>query len=322
MSSTLKLNSGNAMPTVGFGLWKVANETCADQVYNAIKTGYRLLDGACDYGNEVEVGQGIKRAIDEGIVKRSDLFVTTKLWNTYHAKENVRPAFERSLNDMGLEYIDLYLIHFPISLKYVDFKKRYPPGFFYDDAGKTVETEKSPMHETWAAMEELVSSGQAKQIGISNFNAQLIMDVLRYAKIQPAVLQIEHHPYYVQQDLLDYCEEQKIKVTAYSSFGPTSYVELDTIYSKDTPPLLEHDLVKQIADKHGKTAAQVLLRWATQRGVAVIPKSNNQGRLQQNLEVLEFDLSADELKQLSALDQDRKFNAPEQYGIPLNGLFA
>ncbi|BFZ56270.1 D-xylose reductase [Savitreella phatthalungensis] len=322
MTATLQLNDGGAMPTVGFGLWKIPQDVCADQVYNAIKTGYRLLDGACDYGNEKQVGQGIKRAIDEGIVKRSDLFVTTKLWNTYHAKENVRPAFERSLNDMGLEYIDLYLIHFPISLAYVPFDKRYPPGFFFDDAGKEVRTEKSPMHETWAAMEELVQSGQAKHIGISNFNAQLIMDLLRYAKIQPAVLQIEHHPYYVQQDLIDYCEEQKIKVTAYSSFGPTSYVELDTIYSKDTPPLLEHDLIKQIADKHGKTTGQVLLRWATQRGVAVIPKSNNPQRLQANLECTEFDLTQDDLKQLSGLDQDRKFNAPEQYGIPLRGLFA
>lgn len=305
------------MPIVGFGLWKVPQESAADTVYKAIKAGVRLLDGACDYGNEKEVGQGIKKAIADGLVKREDLFITTKLWNTYHARENVVPAFERSLNDMGLDYVDLYLIHFPLAIKYVPQDVRYPPGFFYDDAGKEVITEKSPMHETWAGMEEIHQSGRAKNIGISNFNAMLIMDVLRYAKVHPAVLQIEHHPYYVQQDLIDFCTSQKIAVTAYSSFGPMSYIELDQVLAKDTAPLLEHETINKIAKEQNKTAAQVLLRWATQRGVAVIPKSNNEGRLKQNLDCCSFDLTEEQMKTISGLDKDLKFNSPENYGIPL-----
>lgn len=243
--------------------------------------------------------------------------MTTKLWNTNHAREHVVPAFERSLNDMGLDYVDLYLIHFPLAIKYVPESTRYPPGFFYDDAGKEVVTEKSPMHETWAGMEEVFASGRAKNIGISNFNAMLIMDVLRYAKVHPAVLQIEHHPYYVQQDLIDYCTSQKIAVTAYSSFGPMSYIELDQTLAKGTAPLLEHETINKIAKAHGKTTSQVLLRWATQRNIAVIPKSNNQDRLKQNLDCCTFELSKDEVKEITGLDKDLKFNSPENYGIPL-----
>ncbi|ORY76378.1 NADP-dependent oxidoreductase domain-containing protein [Protomyces lactucae-debilis] len=318
---TVTLENGSKMPLVGFGCWKVDNATCQETVYNAIKTGYRLFDGAADYGNEREVGAGIRQAIDEGLVKREELFVTTKLWNTNHAKEHVTEAFERSLNDMGLDYVDLYLIHFPIAIAYVDPATRYPPGFFYDGKSE-LKLENSPMHETWAGMEEVFASGRAKNIGISNFNGQLIMDLLRYAKVHPAVLQIEHHPYYVQQQLLDFCKENKIAVTAYSSFGPTSYLELNQKLAHGTPTLLDRPLVKEIAEKHGKTNSQVLLRWATQRGVAVIPKSNNQGRLEQNLDVCSFDLEQKDLDQLTGLDKHLKFNSPELYGIPILATFA
>lgn len=189
---------------------------------------------------------------------------------------------------------------------------RYPPGFFFDDASTKVVTEKSPMHETWAGMEEIHKSGRAKNIGISNFNGQLIMDMLRYAKIQPSVLQIEHHPYYVQQQLVDFCKEQNIAVTAYSSFGPMSYLELDQKLAHGTPTLLEHSTIKKIADAHSKTPSQVLLRWATQRGIAVIPKSNNQGRLLQNLQCSDYDLSSAEIDELTSLDKKLKFNSPEK----------
>jgi D-xylose reductase len=130
--STLELHGGAKMPSVGLGLWKLPKEVCASQVYNAIKCGYRLLDGACDYGNEKEVGQGIKQAIDEGLVKREDLFVVSKLWNTFHRPEHVEPAIKRTLSDLGLEYLDLYIIHFPIHLKYVDPEVRYPPEWVHD----------------------------------------------------------------------------------------------------------------------------------------------------------------------------------------------
>lgn len=261
-----------------------------------------------DYGNEVESGQGVARAIKEGLVKRSDLFLVSKLWNSFHDGDRVEPICKKQLEDWGIDYFDLYIVHFPISLKYVDPADRYPPGFTYD--GKNVVPGKASIQETWTAMEELVKKGLAKSIGISNFNGQLVMDLLRYAKIRPATLQIEHHPYLTQEPLLKLAQSEGIAMTAYSSFGPQSFLELDMQSAKDTPLLFDNSTVKSIADKHGKTPAQVLLRWATQRGVAVIPKSNNQHRLAQNLDVTSFDLSPSELENISGLNKNLRFNNP------------
>ncbi|KAF2150523.1 Aldo/keto reductase [Myriangium duriaei CBS 260.36] len=313
VAPTVKLNTGLQMPLVGFGLWKVNNDTCADQVYNAIKTGYRLFDGACDYGNEVEAGQGVARAIKDGLVKREELFLVSKLWNSFHDKERVKPIAKKQLKDWGIDYFDLYFVHFPIALKYVDPSVRYPPG--WSDENDKVSPSKTPLSDTWKAMEELVDEGLAKNIGISNYNGALVLDLLRYARITPATLQIEHHPYLTQEGLLQLCKDNNIHVTAYSSFGPQSFVELDMQKAKDTPLLFDHKTVKTIADKHQKSPAQVLLRWATQRGVAVIPKSNNQNRLAQNLDVCSFDLSNDEIKSISSLNQNLRFNDPPGYGV-------
>ena len=268
----------------------------------------RLLTIESDYGNEQESGQGVGRAIKEGIVKREDLFLVSKLWNSFHDGDKVEPICKKQLADWGIDYFDLYIVHFPISLKYVDPKDSYPPGFTYD--GKNVVPGKASIQETWTAMESLVDKGLAKSIGISNFNGQLIMDMLRYAKIPPATLQIEHHPYLTQESLVNFAKENKIAVTAYSSFGPQSFIELDMQQAKDTPLLFDNPIIKSIADKHSKTAAQILLRWATQRDVAVIPKSNNQDRLLQNLEVTGFDLSQGELDEISGLNKDLRFNEP------------
>ncbi|KAL4806897.1 NADP-dependent oxidoreductase domain-containing protein [Aspergillus unguis] len=312
---TIKLNSGYDMPLVGFGLWKVNNDTCADQVYEAIKAGYRLFDGACDYGNETEAGQGVARAIKEGIVKRSDLFIVSKLWNSFHDGERVEPIARRQLADWGIDYFDLYIVHFPIALKYVDPAVRYPPGWESED-GKTVVGGKATIQETWTAMEKLVDLKLARSIGISNFNAALVLDLLRYARIRPATLQIEHHPYLTQPVLVDFAKREGIAVTAYSSFGPLSFVELQSQRALDTPPLFEHEVIKGIAAKYEKTPAQVLLRWATQRGVAVIPKSNDPKRLQQNLDVVGFDLKPEDLEAISGLDRNLRFNDPPSYGVP------
>ncbi|KAL4993853.1 putative NAD(P)H-dependent D-xylose reductase xyl1 [Aspergillus recurvatus] len=312
---TVKLNSSYDMPLVGFGLWKVNNDTCADQVYEAIKAGYRLFDGACDYGNEVEAGQGIARAIKEGIVKRSDLFIVSKLWNSFHDGERVEPIARKQLSDLGIDYFDLYIVHFPVSLKYVDPEVRYPPG--WENAEGKVELGKATIQETWTAMEGLVDKGLARSIGVSNFSAQLLLDLLRYARIRPATLQIEHHPYLTQERLVAFAQREGIAVTAYSSFGPLSFLELSVKQAEGAPPLFEHSVIKGIAEKHGKTPAQVLLRWATQRKIAVIPKSNNPARLLQNLDVVGFDLEDGELKAISDLDRGLRFNDPPNYGLPI-----
>ncbi|OKL59670.1 putative NAD(P)H-dependent D-xylose reductase xyl1 [Talaromyces atroroseus] len=312
-SPTVKLNSGYEMPLVGFGLWKVNNETCADQVYAAIQAGYRLFDGAADYGNEKEVGQGIARAIKDGLVKREDLFVVSKLWNTFHDGDKVEPTARKQLDDLGLEYFDLFLIHFPVALKYVDPAERYPPG--WTNAEGKIEFSNATIQETWQAMESLVDKKLARSIGISNFSAQLIIDLLRHARIRPATLQIEHHPYLQQKGLVKYVQEEGIVVTAYSSFGPLSFIELNMDSAHSTPPLLEHEVIKSAAAKHGKTPAQILLRWATQRNVAVIPKSNNPTRLSQNLDVTGWNLDQSDIDAINKLDLGLRFNDPVNYGF-------
>ncbi|EEP81771.1 NAD(P)H-dependent D-xylose reductase [Uncinocarpus reesii 1704] len=272
------------------------------------KTGYRCFDGACDYGNEVEAGQGVARAIKDGLVKREDLFLVSKLWNTFHDPEHVEPICKKQLADWGIEYFDLYLIHFPIALKYVDPSVRYPPGFTYE--GNKLVLSNASTQQTWSAMETLVDKKLVRSIGISNFNVQHIMDLLRYARIPPATLQIEHHPYLTQPDLVRYAQKSGIAVTAYSSFGPQGFIELDLEAAKGVPVLMEHPDIKSIAEKHEKTPAQVLLRWATQRGIAVIPKSNNPMRLALNLDVNRFDLTEDEIKAISGLNRGLRFNNP------------
>lgn len=302
---TLK-RTGQQMPLVGLGLWKVPKSTCAQTVYEAIKAGYRLLDGACDYGNEKEAGEGVRRALNEGIVKREELFITTKLWNTFHAHHHVKQGAKRQLEDWGLEYFDLFLVHFPIALEYVDPSRRYPPEWIEDD-GK-VYLQKTPMQETWKAMEELVDEGLARNIGLSNCPGVLLLDVLQHAKYDPQVLQIELHPYLTQEALIDLCKVHDIAVTAYSSFGPQSYIELEG--DKGALPLLERDTICGIASTHEKTPAQVLLRWATQRGIAVIPKSNDRERMRSNLLCTDFDLTAEELSLISSLNQGLRMNDP------------
>jgi len=319
MTSSIALaRTGHKMPLVGFGLWKVTRSSCADTVYNAIKAGYRLFDGAGDYGNEKEAGEGVQRAIKDGLVQRHELFITSKLWNTFHAKEHVKVMATKQLGLWGLEYFDLFLIHFPIALKYVDPSERYPPEWFGAD-GKTVHLQDTPMQETWQAMEELVDAGLAKNIGLSNCQGALILDVLRYARIKPQVLQVELHPYLSQDHLVALAKTLDIAITAYSSFGPQSYIELDM--DRGASSLLTHDIVTSLAKEHNKTTAQILLRWATQRGIAVVPKSNDHQRLIQNLNSESFNLTEDQIKALSSLNCNLRLNDPRDID-PRMAIFA
>ncbi|KAG8533906.1 uncharacterized protein KY384_001647 [Bacidia gigantensis] len=266
-----------------------------------------------DYGNETECGQGVARAIKDGLVKRSDLFIVSKLWNSFHDGPRVEPICKKQLKDWQIDYFDLYIMHFPISLKYVDPAERYPPGF--TDGNGKVNIGKATIQETWTALEGCVDKGLSKSIGISNCRGQLIMDILRYARIPPATLQIEHHPYLAQPGLVKYAQAQGMAITAYSSFGPQSFLELDMKEAKDCPPLLEHPVIKKIAEKVGKSPAQVLLRWATQRGVAVIPKSNNEGRLKGNLDVAGgWELEKGDVEEVGGLDKGLRFNDPVNGG--------
>ncbi|KAI8875874.1 xylose reductase [Backusella circina FSU 941] len=313
----LTLNrTGDKMPQLGFGCWKVDPQDAEQTIYNAIKAGYRLIDGAADYGNEAEVGAGIRKALAEGIVKREELFVVTKLWNTYHNKNVVRRAFDKQLEDLGLDYVDLFLIHFPVPLKDVAHEVAYPPGWYQPGEESALEFERSPIHETWAEYEKLVEAKLVRNIGVSNFNVQLILDLLTYCNIKPAVLQVELHPYLQQSRLVKWVQSQGIQVTAYSSFGPSSFITL-TDDGKQAAPLLTHSKIEEIAKKHGKTPAQVLLRWAVERNTAVIPKSMSEERIKSNMDIFSWSLEEADTKEIDSLEIGQRFNDPYSYGFGL-----
>ncbi len=311
MSSThLPLADGGRLPTVGLGLWKVPKPEAAGLVVEAVRGGYRHLDSACDYGNEVEVGAGIEAALGGGLCKRDDLWVTSKLWNTYHAREHVRPACERTLKDLGLEYLDLYLIHFPIAQRFVPFERRYPPGWVDDPdvAAPRMEPAAVPLAETWAGMEDLVRAGLVKRIGVCNYGVTALRDLLAYSSIKPSVLQVELHPYLAQEKLLRFCRESGLAVTGFSPLGALSYLSLGIADAGES--VLEQSAVRNAARRLDRTPAQVALRWGVQRGTAVVPKTTRPERLRENLSLFDFELSDDEMRAISALDRNRRFNDP------------
>ena len=311
--TTISLASGRQLPAVGIGFWKVGRDVAADVTQQAIENGYRHLDCACDYGNEAEVGQGIAAALQSGTVTREQLWVTSKLWNTYHRPEHVRAACERSLRDLQLDYLDLYLIHFPIALKFVPFEDRYPPEWFFDPHADSprLEPDAVPIHETWQAMEELVEAGFVKEIGVCNFGVSLLRDLLASAKIPPAVLQIELHPYLTQEKLLRFCCESGIAVTGFSPLGAQSYFALNMAGQDES--VLESEPVRQIAAALNRTPAQVVLRWAVQRGTAVVPKTSRVERMRENLAIDDFSLTDDQMTAISALNRNRRFNDPGDF---------
>lgn len=301
---------GTALPSPGLGTWKIPDELTPQIVHEAIEIGYRHLDCASDYGNEKFVGQGIASAIEAGLCTREDLWVTGKLWNTYHEAEHVREACEKSLADLGLEYFDLYLIHFPIALEFVPFDQCYPPG--WTAGGETMSPIKVPYSETWKAMEGLVDAGLANKIGVCNLTTGILRDVLSYARIKPEILQIEIHPYLTQEALLRYCQSEDIAVTAFSPFGADSYLPLGM--AEKSERLLENPILIEIANNHGRSTAQVALRWAMQRGTIPIPKTQSPNHLRENFDLFEFILTPKELAQISGLNQNRRFNDPGVFG--------
>lgn len=247
-----------SMPAVGLGLWKIDPNDVAQAVYDAIKVGYRHLDSAADYGNEAEVGAGIARAIGDGLCTREELWITSKLWNTYHRQEHVTAACRKSLDDLGIDYFDLYLVHFPIALRYVDFADRYPPEWIFDPsaAEPRMERDNVALSETWGAMEDLVDQGLAREIGVCNYNSGLLHDLMSYARIKPAMLQLESHPYLTQKAMLRTAQDYGIAVTAFSPLGAASYLELDMASEQES--VLAESSVTQIAARLNVSAASTL----------------------------------------------------------------
>lgn len=318
---TLRLASESQMPQVGLGMWKVDKSRISSLMEEAVKSGYRHFDCACDYGNEAEVGYGLAGVFDSGMCRREDVWITSKLWNTYHQAEHVRLAAERSLADLKTDYLDLYLIHFPIALKYVPFDQQYPPEWIFDPEADQprMELDRVPISETWNAMEQLVRDGLVRNIGVCNFNCALLRDLMSYAEIPPAVLQVEMHPYLTQDKLVRFCNEQSIAVTAFSPLGANSYFSLNMAEQGDA--VLEHPRIREIAAEYGKSPAQIVLRWGIQRGTAVIPKTTRRERLAENISLFDFQLDEQQMLEISEMNQNRRFNDPGVFCDQAFGTF-
>lgn len=293
----LKLNTGCKMPILGLGTWKSEKGQVYNAIREAIKIGYRHFDCAAAYYNEEEVGNAIADAIKDGDVSRKELFITSKLWNDAHKAEDVIPALQKTLSDLKLEYLDLYLVHWAVALK-KDTGMNITPDSF-------VSLEETPLSETWKAMEEAVSLGLVKSIGVSNYNLKNLEEMKDYAKIMPAVNQVESHPFLAQNELIEYAKKNGIVITAYAPLA--SRDRPDGMKNENEPALLEHPVVLEIAEKYKATPAQILIAWQINRNVVVIPKSVSAERLQENYDAKDINLKKEDMEKLAELNKGYRY---------------
>ncbi|CAG07845.1 unnamed protein product, partial [Tetraodon nigroviridis] len=296
MSTFITLSTGQKMPTVGLGTWKSAPGQVKQAVLAALDCGYTHLDCAAAYGNEQEVGEALALRLGAGkTLRREEVFVTSKLWNTKHEPQDVEEACRSSLTHLGLAYLDLYLMHWPMAFQRGKelMPRREDGSIRYSD---------THYRDTWVAMESLVDKGLVRAIGLSNFNARQTGDIVGMAKHRPVVNQVECHPYLSQTHLLSYCQSTAVCVTAYSPLGSG---DRPWASARD-PSVLQDPRLGAVAQRYQKTPAQILLRWQVQRGVACIPKSVTPSRIQQNLQVFDFCLSNDDMKLISSFNRNER----------------
>ena len=293
----LKFSNGDAMDAIGLGTWKSEPGEVYQAVREAIRIGYRHIDCAWIYENESEIGEAFKDAIADGDVTRQELWVTSKLWNTFHAPEDVTTGLKESLKALQLDYLDLYLMHWPVAHKKDEVFPKTASGF--------IPINQMPIENTWKAMEACVDSGMVKHIGVSNFNIKKLEKLLRTARIKPEMNQVESHPLLAQNELLAFCQKSDIHFTAYSPLG--SRDRHPSMKDGGEPDLFENPTLKRIADERNVHQAKILIKWAEARGTAVIPKSTNPERLKQNLEATNLELSPDDMDAIARLDMDYRF---------------
>jgi aldehyde reductase len=292
--STLKLNSGHEIPVLGLGTWLSKPGEVGKAIVEAFDIGYRHFDCARIYGNEAEIGTTLSELFSKGKAKREDLFITSKVWNTYHSYQKAGECIDLTLKDLQLSYLDMCLIHWPMS--YQEGGDMFPK----DADGNLIFVENDYLN-TWKAMEDALTAGKIKSIGLSNFNKEQIERVIKGGRIKPSNLQVEVHPYFPQKDLIRFCQENGIVVTAYSPLANNANY---FARKEDSPNLLNEPVLVEIGQKHSKTPAQVAIRWALQRKTVVIPKSVSKNRLQENFNVFDFNLSEQEMKSIDGLDRN------------------
>jgi len=294
---TTKLNSHYEMPMLGLGTWLSEQGEVHKIVKSAIENGYRHIDCAFIYENENEVGQALEEVFSENLVKRDELFITSKLWNDVHAKSHVIPALKQTLSELKLDYLDLYLIHWPVV-----FKK----GITYSNNPEDyIPLSELPIIETYTEMENAVQAGLLKSIGVSNFSLKKLTELTNIAKIPPAVNQVELHPYLQQKDLLQFCKDNQITLTGYSPLGSSGRPK--EMLSGDEKWILEDTVIKEIAKKYSKSPAQVVLNWAMKRGTVVIPKTVNPNRAIENFQSQDFELETADMEKIASLDKNYRY---------------
>ncbi|VDK43118.1 unnamed protein product [Anisakis simplex] len=291
--SKKELNSGYSMPVIGLGTWLSKPGEVSKAVEVAVKTGYRHIDCAYAYLNQKEVGNALSRLFDEKIVQRDEIFVTSKVWNTFHSYEMAKKNVDEILEELQLKYLDLCLVHWPHG---------------YEEGGEVFpQNENGKMRysnvdylETWKALEDCHRAGKIRSLGISNFNHKQIERILEECTVKPCVLQVELHPYFQQHQLREFCASKGIAITAYSPLGNPSM----PFRKQNDAVALEDATVKQIAQKYNKSPAQVILRWEISSGLIVIPKSTSEKRIAENFQLFDFELNDEEMKQMNGLDRN------------------
>jgi diketogulonate reductase-like aldo/keto reductase len=293
----MSLSNGATIPALGFGTLIPDPAVTRAAVTAALRVGFRHLDCAERYRNEREIGEAIREALDAGVIRRRELFVTAKLWNTNHRPERVAPALRASLERLGVDYVDLYLIHTPFAFKPGDDQE--PRGA----DGELIYDHEVTLLDTWRALEEQVDAGACRAIGLSDASLAQLSEVIGAARIRPAVIQIEAHPYLPQWELLEYCRREGVVLLAYAALGHGM-----------KPRLLDDPIVVEIARRAGKTPAEVLLAWAVQRGTALLTTAKTLDRIRENFDV--SPISAVEMAQLDAIRTRHRFNGVVDTGLP------